>query len=99
MDGISGAPLPSGTWLGSNNMEPGRWEAEGVGVFIPLPPLRRATVGRGPSSCQMVSTQYSVSGFRSPICPSPLGRGEVTALSCFSPRELSEPCGSPALCK
>lgn len=47
-------------------------------MFIPLPPLRWATVGwlspstQGPSSCQMdLSTQYSVSDSGHQAVPSP----------------------------
>lgn len=89
------SPVPSGSWLGSNNGEPeqemGRWEEGETGVFIPLPPPCWASVGwlspstQGHSSCQVeLSTQYSVSRFWSPLFPLSLqALGEVTELSYY----------------
>lgn len=91
MDSINGAPLPSGSWLGSNNMEPGRSLAgrrrRALGCLFPGLPFAGPLWGEDPSSCQMgLSTQYSVSGFRSPICPSPFRPRGGDSTQLFQPQ-------------
>lgn len=84
-------------WLGSKNGEPeegmGRQEEIEVGdIYSPASALL-GCVGwaspsiQGHSSSQVgLATQYSVSGFRSPLCPPlPSGLGQVRALSYYQP--------------